>query len=520
MNVTPRDIKEDNTLIAMYLQRWRRYSLSFYIEALRSDKFWYPTKQQADLCHLSDYHKNVAIRAGRGVGKTNFLAFRVLHHLVCFRIPGLPVKVPITGPTGGQLSDVIWAEIAAMLEHLLPWLRDRFTMNNDGLYCDELPKNWFASPRTARKENTKSIQGLHGSTLNIYDEASGIPAQIMRVSTSGMTEAHARALVAGNPDELSGYFYDIFHKFKTRWTQYGIDCFDCKSDVVYEYPYIDPTGEQHIIKKAGRCTPQWFKDQEDELGLDTPFWDAYVRGKFPKQATQTLIKENWVSQAWETMRANDTTRPRILGVDPGGNITPAGIVQRRGADIEHAERLYGMEPQPLATYVMDYFDAQTKAGKKIDYIAVDSIGIGAGVHSILISKQYPSISVKASEAAPKHGIQCLKMRDWLWWQARSFFRDYAVCFCHDDDEMRELAKEITLPQQKPYKNGKLSIESKEDLEKRGFKSPNLADALNLTFKLDYQFAPPEPKPEEVDVYKTGRGSYEESTIEDNWKCQV
>lgn len=487
MQLTAKDCAEDNRLIATYLQRWKRYSLSFMIEAMQADQFWYPTFQQYEMCKIRDTNKNLAIRAGRGVGKTWFLACCILHHLICFRVPGLPVKVPITGPTGGQISDVVWAEIASALEHLVPWLRDRFRMTNEGLYCKELPQNWFASPRTARKEAPKSVQGVHGSTLSGFDEGSGIADSIFKVATSGMTERHARGLVAGNPDELSGYFYDIFHKFRKRWVTYGISCFDCLADKTYRYPYFDPYGEMHMIEVPGLVTQEYLEDQEDELGKDTPFWDAYVLGIFPKSSKQALIDPAWVNKAFETQPNNDYTRKRILGVDPGGNLTPAGLVQRRAGDIEHAELLHNLEPQPLADYVKDYFDAQKAAGRPIDYIAVDNIGIGAGVLSILINDKYPAIGVKSSESAPDYGVPCYKTRDWLWWQARSFFRDYSVHFCVDTDETRLLAKELVQVQQKKYKLGKVNVEDKEDLKKRGLKSPNLADALILTFKVDYVY---------------------------------
>jgi hypothetical protein len=70
-----------------------------------------------------------------------------------------------------------------------------------------------------------------------------------------------------------------------------------------------------------------------------------------------------------------------------------------------------------------------------------------------------------------------RLRDELWWRAREWFasRD---CSFYDDEE---LTAELTLPTYKLLSSGKIQIESKDDLKKRGVTSPDLADAFCLTF---------------------------------------
>ena len=50
-----------------------------------------------------------------------------------------------------------------------------------------------------------------------------------------------------------------------------------------------------------------------------------------------------------------------------------------------------------------------------------------------------------------------------------------------DDEA--LIAELTLPSYKHLSTGKIQVESKEELKKRGVTSPDLADAFLITFAL-------------------------------------
>lgn len=526
-SLTELDLDNDCKLIATYLKRWRRYALSFHIEALQADKFWYPTLQQYELCKLRDRHRYIAVAASRGVGKTAWICAETIRHLVCFRIAGIPVKVPITGPSGGQLDDVSWAEIDSTLTRLLPWLRNRFELTAESLYCKELPKNWFASPRTAKKENPGSLQGQHGSTLNIYDEGSHIPDEIFNVSLASMTQSHTYALLALNPDRLSGYAYRVFNKMKrSRWTKYFIDGYDCKESQTYKYPYFPPLGGVRIIEVKGLVSDQWFRDQEDELGEGSPLHDAYVRGRFPTSEMNNLIKKDWVDQAFKRMTQEETEatkkrvdvkdgiervihirHKRILAVDPGYERDPTGLVIRKGTFYEYADHLYGLDPYEVAKQVEDIFVSMKAAGKPVDQIAIDTIGIGAGVianlrkfgreHGYL--NGYPVVSVKANEKAPKIGADCKLLRDWLWWQMRAHFRDHRIVFERKDDKMELLAEQIcSLGYSHP--KGVIMVETKEQLLKRGLPSPNLGDAAALTYKIDnpvYSRVPLKP----IDIYR-------------------
>ena len=74
----------------------------------------------------------------------------------------------------------------------------------------------------------------------------------------------------------------------------------------------------------------------------------------------------------------------------------------------------------------------------------------------------------------------LNMRAQLWWGARLALQAGVVSLARlDDAAYQRLRSELTAPTYKFTSNGKVQIEGKDDLKKRGLPSPDLADALNL-----------------------------------------
>jgi hypothetical protein len=84
--------------------------------------------------------------------------------------------------------------------------------------------------------------------------------------------------------------------------------------------------------------------------------------------------------------------------------------------------------------------------------------------------------VNVSES-PALGQKYNKLRDELWFRVREWFeaRDCKIPF----DET--LIDELSQPTFEFLSSGKLKVEGKTEMKKRGLRSPDLADAFMLTF---------------------------------------
>ena len=130
----------------------------------------------------------------------------------------------------------------------------------------------------------------------------------------------------------------------------------------------------------------------------------------------------------------------------------------------------------LAGEIMNEF-TNTPPEDQCSELLIDAIGIGAGlcdrINEIGI---IPTRGVNVSESSALTN-ECGNLRAELWYKAREFF-EKKTCQIPDD---HELIRELSTPRYKFDSRGRYLIESKDEMRRRGEKSPDLADAFCLTF---------------------------------------
>jgi phage terminase large subunit len=128
----------------------------------------------------------------------------------------------------------------------------------------------------------------------------------------------------------------------------------------------------------------------------------------------------------------------------------------------------------LCGVIKNRYDDATVMDKPQE-ILVDVIGIGAGVVDRLREQNLPVRGINVSES-PSSKKNYLNLRAELWFAIKDWLAQRDCRLPMDD----ELASELAAPLYKYTSTGKIKIESKDDMRKRGIKSPDKADALALT----------------------------------------
>ena len=133
-----------------------------------------------------------------------------------------------------------------------------------------------------------------------------------------------------------------------------------------------------------------------------------------------------------------------------------------------------MDLMQLCGAVKNIYDSATSMNQPQE-ILVDVIGLGSGVVDRLSELNLPVRGVTVAES-PASRRNYLNLRAELWFAIKDWLtkRD---CRLPQDDE---LIAELTSPQYTYTSAGKIKIEAKEQMRKRGIKSPDKADALALT----------------------------------------
>jgi hypothetical protein len=302
------------------------------------------------------------------------------------------------------------------------------------------------------------LQGFHSENmLFICEEASGIPNVVFEVGEGSMSTKGAKTVMTGNPTRSDGYFYDSFHKMRESWTCMTVSCED--SDFVDE---------------------SFVEDMARKYGEDSNIYRVRVLGEFPQQSDDVLLPLHLVEAATKRQIEASPTTSVVWGIDPARMGDDRSCLAKRKGQVllEPVKSWSKKDLMELAGIIVNEYEI-TRWEDRPDHIYVDSIGIGAGLADRLVELDLPAVGIAVSES-PSMKEKFMRLRDELYWNCRSFFEGRDVHIPNDD----VLISELTNIRYKYLSTGKLKIESKDELKRRGQRSPDVADAFILTFAGD------------------------------------
>ena len=403
--------------------------------------------QLSGLMEIAKPGAKITIRSGHNTGKTTLLAWVILWYVVT----RYDCKIPCTAPTASQLRDALWPELHKWRGKMPPELSDEIEITQERVSIKSGPHLQFAVARTSRKENPEALQGFHATNLMfVLDEASGIDEVIFEVARGALSNPGARILMASNPTRTHGYFYDSHNAHRDRWTCLHWSCL--------ESPFPDP---KYAVEVA------------EDYGEDSNFYRVRVLGDFPAQESDQFIALELLEAA--SLRDNVIADgPVIWGLDPAwlGNDETV-LCKRQGDVVLSIQGRYGLDTMQTSGWIANEYD---DAGIKPQTIVVDTIGIGAGVFDRLKELNYPVMGCNVAESPSVNG-KFINKRAELWQEYRDWLEARRGKIPNDG----KLIGQSSCVKYGFASSGKLQIESKADMRKRGIHSPDRADAVILTF---------------------------------------
>lgn len=388
------------------------------------------------------------------------------HFLTCFAQKGEHPKGFAVSVTQDTLKDTLWPEFSKW-QQKSELLTKFFTWTQSRIFCNEHPETWYLSarsfPKSADKETIgKTLSGLHGKFLiYLIDESGDIPPEIAKAAEQGLGETlqrpggFAKILTAGNPISRDGLLY--YAGQSTNWHNIRIT-----SDP------LDPN-------RTPRVSKEWAQQQIDEHGRDDPWVMSYILGEFPTSGINSLLSLEDVEEAMQRhLPLNQYVyAQKRLGIDVArGGMDSTVIFPRQGlAAFKYVQMRNADGPQVAARVIL----AKKKWNSEMEFVD-DTGGFGSSViDSLKLAGETPQgihFSSKATDQRyfNKRSEMWLKMADWV--KAGGSL-----------PKCNTLKKELTSVQYF-LKSGRLALEEKEQVKKRLGFSPDIADALALTFAID------------------------------------
>lgn len=409
-----------------------------------------PWAKQLEVSESIRDNRNTAVYSCNGAGKTYHVSYEALRFLLAF-----PNSVVInTAPTWTQVENQFWRYFRSAYQKAQYELGGKLLKTE--LTFDD---TWFAKGIANNPDNVASFQGWHAENMMvIFDEASGIAPVIWQAADGAMSGGEmVRRVAIGNPNQNSGPFYDACKD--PSWNPIHISAFDIPN-VIERRPVVPGLTDHHFVEEMAR-----------RYGESSDVYRVRVLGEFPEQASDTLISINLIERAFGAERELQNQDDEFIGLDPARfGDDDSAFVHRKGNTAKVLEVVNGNNLMELAGKSVQYL--REHRGAKL---YIDVIGLGAGIFDRL--KELPEVRSRVygvnSAGKPRDEAEYINIRVESWCNVRDWLRDAVL-------EKHEGFYELANPKYKITSSGKLQLESKEDMKKRGVASPNVGDALALT----------------------------------------
>lgn len=436
--------------VAMVVEEFGVTPDAWQVDALRS---W------ADERHP---RKRIALQACSGPGKSAVLAWGGMHALATKGGPGRHVNGACVSITGQNLRTGLWKEFAVWRDRS-EFFKAAFELTGQRFFARDNPDLRFvearAIPRSATPETAgETLSGLHAPIIfYLIDESGGMAPVVAKRAEQGLSNCEwGRIAQAGNPTSHQGLLYDSVTSGASLW------------DV------IRITGDPNNKKRSSRIPVEWAREQIKQYGPDDPWVQAYVLGEFPASSLNTLLTPDEVRNAMERRYKDGeyAWAQKRLGIDVARfGLDRTVIMPRQGLRAYRPVIMRGADGPQIAARV-----AQAKEKWHSEFEFLDATGgWGMSASDQLRASGYQPMDVlyHAPAINPKYKNRRVEM--WMemakWVKRGGWLPD-----------MPMLVQELTVPTY-TFSNGQYMLQEKDLVKKVLGRSPDIADALGLTFAM-------------------------------------
>lgn len=441
----------------------------WWIETVLGGNLW---RMQKAIAQSTFYYPRTTVRSCEAIGKSYVAARIVLAFLYNFP----PATVITTAPTNRQVEDVLWREIRGAFAGTRMALEGNITRK-----ALEISEDWFAVGFAT--DEPERMLGYHNvNVLVIGDDAAGLSNDIFGAIENPLATGNTHELLLSNPTQSVGAYRDTFTS--DLYKKFHISAFDSPNLSAFGITQEDIESGEWVKKWSGRelpypqlMSPQKVVERFKNWGKGSYLYQVFILGEFPDAGVNNLCRLSDIefAMALEIDRKEYEKSMRVAALD----------VARYGDDecclaIRQGNKI-------LDTITWGHQDSNYTIGRTARLIReyrpvrtyVDVVGLGAGVYDILrkeIGREYQILEFDSGKPA-LDTERFLNRRAEGWWEFNKKLTD-AQLDLPDNDKLKAQLSDIRYTY---TPRGLLQIESKEDAKNRGSKSPDVGDAVMMTF---------------------------------------
>lgn len=303
--------------------------------------------------------------------------------------------------------------------------------------------------RGLKNHNAASIKSLEGFNIAWVEEAQGVSQKSLDLLIPTIRAENSELWFSWNPDQPTD-----------------------PVDVMLRVNRPDDA----IVVRANYTDNPWFppaleadmgRDQRDDPAKFAHVW----LGEYQSRADTQFISWDVIKAAQDRPQKRGG-RPVLFGLDVARFGDDRSVLAiREGDTLVSLMKWEKLDTQQLAAFVLEVANS-----RKPDAVFVDGVGVGGGVVDRLRALKLKVIEVNGGAKAAKEA-RFVNKRTEMWGRMKEWLAGRGSISPYELD----LAAELTGPTYGYDVSNRIALEKKDDMKKRGLKSPDLADALSMTF---------------------------------------
>lgn len=335
---------------------------------------------------------------------------------------------------------------------------------------------------------SQTIQIFHGSEVGYWPNAEEHAKGILQAVSN---ETGTEIILESTANGIGNYFYNLWQSATSGQSEFQsifipwywqpeytadlregdtVTLTDEEQELLFTHKNNGLT-VSHLYWRRNKIT-EFSNDYESGRELFNVEYPMTALDAFRNPVADRFIKSGLVNKA----RKNEVVSHSALvfGIDPAlGDTDRTAIIRRKGRLAYQLQTHYNLNTMELVGLIRRLIDKEHPVK-----VCIDCIGIGAGIVDRLHELGYQQVEGVNVARSANDKDKFKNLRAELWHDMREWLAQEMPVQVPDSDE---LLGDLTGLGYKFDSSGRLQIESKADLKKRGMPSPDCADALALTF---------------------------------------